>query len=185
LFPRGRRQGPVLHAPRQQLHGQAGRHRKSHGRHRAARAVLAEDQPSALGMGLNAPMDTAHQTLRVLILEDEPADAELIERALQHAGLTFEAKRVDAWAPFEAALEEFRPDILIADYKLPGFTGRDALDHARRQHPEIPVVIVTGALGDEEAVELVKAGARDYVLKDNLWRLPPAVEQAIAVEQGM
>ena len=106
-------------------------------------------------------------------------------RELRKAGLDFTAKRVDRRADFVAALETFMPDVLLADCKLPGFSGAEALAYVRHVHPEIPVVIVTGTLGDEAAIELLKAGAKDYVLKGNLLRLPSAVERAITVEQGI
>ena len=123
--------------------------------------------------------------LNILILEDEATDAELMQRALHKAGTDFTARRVDTRADFVAALQTFMPDVVLADYKLPDFTGADALAYVRHVHPEIPVVMVTGTLGDEGAIELLKAGAKDYVLKSNLVRLPSAVERAIAVEDGI
>jgi PAS domain S-box-containing protein len=132
------------------------------------------------------PAQTASaHALRILILEDKPTDAELMQRAMRDAGLDFTARRVDTRADFIAALETFAPDIVLADYRLPGFNGAEALAHVRHGHPEVPVVVVSGVLGDEAAIELLKAGAKDYVLKGNLLRLPPAVERAIAVEQGI
>lgn len=123
--------------------------------------------------------------LRVLMLEDAPTDAELAERELRKAGFLFTAIRVETRDAFVLALEEFRPDIILSDYKLPDFDGLSALQMVRRSHPEVPVIIVTGALADIEAVELIKAGARDYVLKDRLARLAPAVQQALSMEQGI
>ncbi len=122
--------------------------------------------------------------IRVLILEDSASDAELAEHALKKAGIAFTAERVERRDTFAAALNEFRPDIVLVDYRLPGFTGMAALKLAQQLHPEIPVIIVTGALSDIEAVELIKAGAKDYVLKDRLARLAPAVQGALAMEQG-
>jgi PAS domain S-box-containing protein len=122
--------------------------------------------------------------IRVLILEDTASDAELAEYALKKAGIAFVSKRVERRDTFAAALDEFRPDIVLSDYKLPGFSGMAALKLAQQLHPEIPVIIVTGALSDIEAVELIKAGAKDYVLKDRLARLAPAVQGALAAEQG-
>ena len=119
------------------------------------------------------PVPTAESraALKILILEDVPTDAELMQRALRKAGLDFTARRVDNRAGFIEALETFAPDIVLSDYRLPDFNGAEALAHVRHVHPEIPVVIVTGALGEEGAVELLKAGAADYVLKSNLLRL--------------
>jgi len=123
--------------------------------------------------------------LRILLLEDEPTDAELMEDALREAGLSFIAKRVDTREAFIRALEEFKPDIVLADYKLPSFDGGTALKIVRQQYPTIPVVIVTGAMGDEKAIELLKQGAKNYVLKDRLVRLGPAVQMALAEEQDV
>ena len=122
--------------------------------------------------------------MRVLILEDVASDAELAEHAFRKAGIIFTSKRVERQDEFASALDEFRPDIVLSDYKLPGFTGMAALKLAQQRHPEIPVIMVTGALSDIEAVELIKAGAKDYVLKDRLARLPPAIEGALAMEKG-
>jgi PAS domain S-box-containing protein len=122
--------------------------------------------------------------LRVLMLEDTPTDAELAERELRKAGIAFTSMRVDRRDAFVRALEEFHPDIILSDYKLPDFNGVEALEIVERDHPEVPVVMVTGALSDIEAVELIHTGAKDYVLKDRLARLAPAVQRALSAEQG-
>lgn len=121
--------------------------------------------------------------LRVLILEDTPTDAELMEHELRKAGLAFVSKRVDTQEAFVRAIEDFQPDIVLSDYKLPEFDGMAALKIVQRDHPEVPVIMVTGALPDIEAVELIHAGAKDYVLKDRLARLAPAVQRALSAEQ--
>lgn len=118
-------------------------------------------------------------SLRIFILEDRPSDAELMERTLRSAGFAFVSKRTDTQQGFVEGLESFEPDIVLADQNLPSFSGDEALRIARETHPDIPVVIVTGSLGDEAAVELVKRGAQDYVLKENLARLPLAVRRAV------
>ncbi|MEW6168292.1 MAG: HD domain-containing phosphohydrolase [Pseudomonadota bacterium] len=118
--------------------------------------------------------------IRILLLEDEPADAELVQRALRKAGIAFSAVRADSEAQLTRGMEVFRPDIILADYKLPAFDGGAALRIVRERHPEIPVIMVTGALGDESAAELIRAGACDYVLKDRLARLGTAVRQTLA-----
>jgi PAS domain S-box-containing protein len=123
--------------------------------------------------------------LRILLLEDVPSDAELEESELRDAGLVFTTQRVDTRAAFETALDEFRPDIVIADFRLPNYSGREALEHVRRTHPWVPVIMATGVMGDEAAVELLKLGARDYVLKDRLARLAPAVTRALSEEKGI
>ena len=120
------------------------------------------------------------EELRILVLEDQATDAELLVRELRRAGLSFAWKRVDGRDAFVEALEVFEPDVVLADYRLPSFDGRAALEIVQGRHGDLPVIIVTGTLGDELAVELLKAGAKDYVLKDNLVRLAPAVRRALA-----
>lgn len=124
------------------------------------------------------------RVLKILLLEDIPEEAELVERELRKAGLEFNATRVQTRAAFCAALEELSPDLVLADSKLPAFDGRSALEIVRRRDPHLPVIMVTGALGDEAAVELLIAGASDYVLKDRLARLAPAVQRALADAAG-
>jgi sigma-B regulation protein RsbU (phosphoserine phosphatase) len=117
--------------------------------------------------------------LRILHLEDVSIDAELIERHLRDAGLRFVSERIADKDAFIRALDEFHPDIVLCDYGLPGFDGLSALRLVRARDSDLPVIMVTGILGDEAAVNIVKAGANDYVLKDRLARLPPAVARAI------
>ncbi len=123
--------------------------------------------------------------LRILMLEDTLSDAELEEHELRRAGINFISLRVATRDAFIRGLEEFRPDIILSDYNLPDFNGIAALELVQRDHVEVPVVMVTGALSDIAAVELIHAGAKDYVLKDRLARLAPAVQRALSVEQGV
>jgi PAS domain S-box-containing protein len=123
--------------------------------------------------------------LRILMLEDVSSDAALEESELRGAELMFTLLRVDTRAAFERALDEFKPSIILADYNLPAYSGRDALEYTRRTHPLIPVIMVTGAMGDEVAVELLKQGASDYVLKDRLARLVPAIKRALLEAQDI
>jgi PAS domain S-box-containing protein len=147
---------------------------------------LAPVRPSVLLDPRSTPAQTPiTHPLKILILEDETAVAELITRELRRAGLEFTAKRANRRADLAATLESFMPDVVLADNKLADFTGGDALANVRRLHPEIPVVMVSDALGEEAAAELLKAAARDFVLKSNLLRLPSAIERAISVEQGI
>lgn len=117
--------------------------------------------------------------LRVLLLEDSATDAELNERILRKAGLEFTALRVETEPEFTAALAEFKPDILLADYHLPQFDGLSALAIVSEKYPDIPFIFVTGALGEERAVDSIKLGATDYIIKDRLTRLPLAVQRAL------
>lgn len=121
-------------------------------------------------------MDT--KEYKILILEDVPADAELMERELKKGGLHFVSKRVAIKEDFSTALDTFAPDLILADYKLPQFDGFSALAIAKEKCPDTPFIFVTGAMGDELAVETLKQGAVDYVLKDKLPHLLPAVERA-------
>lgn len=121
--------------------------------------------------------------VRLLILEDVPTDAELALRALHEAGMNVSARRVENRDDFVRALDEFAPQIVLSDYRLPEFDGRAAAELVRRQDPDLPFILVTGALGDEAAVDLIQAGVTDYVLKNNLVRLAPAVRRALAVAQ--
>jgi len=119
------------------------------------------------------------------MLEDSPTDAELVERELRKAGMTFTARRVETQEAFAHALKDFLPDIVLSDYNLPGFGGMAALGMVRHNYPETPVIFVTGALSDKDAANLIRLGAKDYVLKDRLARLAPAVQRALSVEQGV
>lgn len=134
---------------------------------------------------MEAPLSAEFNGLRILLLEDVVDDAEHMQHTLAKAGIDFEARRVDTREAFMRALQEFHPDIVLADNELPSLSGMEALRIERRSSPEIPMVIVTGSLGDESAVEILKSGAKDYVLKDNLARLPHAVQRALAEEQGI
>jgi len=128
--------------------------------------------------------DPAAREARILILEDEAWDAELAQRLLTDAGLRFSAVVVDTRASFVQQLCAFRPDVILADFHLPGFSGEIALEIVQEQCPEIPFIFWSGVLGDEAAVELIKRGAADYVLKDRPARLPSVIRRALAeVEQ--
>jgi len=117
--------------------------------------------------------------LKILMLEDEPADAELAAQALRKAGIDFSFKRVDEKNAFVVALEEFHPDIVLADYRLPAFDGLEALAIAVERVPDVPFVFVSGAMGEEFAIETLHRGAADYVLKNHLGKLAPAVARAL------
>lgn len=120
-----------------------------------------------------------NKTLRILILEDKAADAELMEDELKQAGLNFASNRVATKADFVKQLDEFLPDLILSDYSLPGFSGKSALNIVLSHCPDTPFIFVSGALGEEPAVELLKKGATDYVLKNNLLRLASSVNRAL------
>jgi two-component system, sensor histidine kinase and response regulator len=117
--------------------------------------------------------------LRVLHVEDNQLDAELVAQALRKGGFSVSVVVVQAEAEFERQLRLQRPDVVIADYNLPQWKGMEALEVLRREGLEIPLILVSGALGDITAVDCIKQGATDYVLKDSLARLPEAVRRAL------
>ena len=117
--------------------------------------------------------------LRILILEDNASDAELIRRELRKAGLNFAVRVAPDKGTYIKALDAFDPDLILADYSLPGFDGLTALQLARHRLAGVPVIIVSGAIGEETAIEALKAGATDYVLKQRLSRLGPVVKRAL------
>lgn len=121
-------------------------------------------------------MDTQ---LRILILEDNASDAELVQRELRKSGLDFTAQVTPDKGTYLQALDAFAPDLILADYSLPGFDGLTALSLARQRLGDVPAVIVSGAIGEETAIEALKAGATDYVLKQRLSRLAPVVKRAL------
>lgn len=118
-------------------------------------------------------------SLRILSLEDSDLDAELITRELQRGGIDFVARRVQTGSEFEREIAGFQPEMILSDYLLPGFDGAQALALAKERCPDVPVIIISGAVGEETAVELLKNGATDFVLKDRLGRLVPAVQRAL------
>ncbi len=116
---------------------------------------------------------------RILILEDVKTDAELCEDELREAGMVFTSRCVQDRVSYLKALDEFSPDMILSDYSLPSFDGLSALKLALQKCPEVPFIFVSGALGEETAIELLKQGATDYVLKSRLSRLGPAVSRAL------
>ena len=120
------------------------------------------------------------EALRILILEDRPADAELVQFELQEAGLNFTARTVMTENDFSRELQEFSPDLILSDYDLPQYNGALALAEAKRQCPDVPFILVTGAISEERAIEIHANGAKDYVMKSRIKRLVPAVHRALA-----
>ena len=117
--------------------------------------------------------------LRVLHVEDNELDAELVSEALRKGGFSASVVVVQEEAEFVAQLLSHHPEVVIADYNLPQWTGMEALDVLRSKGLDIPLILVSGALGDVTAVECIKRGATDYVLKDALARLPEAIRRAL------
>jgi diguanylate cyclase (GGDEF)-like protein len=117
--------------------------------------------------------------LRLLMLEDVPAEAELEVRMLRQAGIVCDPRVVETERDLLKQLDEFNPHLVLSDFTLPGFDGLAALGLVRERRPDIPYIFVSGTIGEERAVDALKRGATDYVLKDNLARLPPAVMRAV------
>lgn len=123
-------------------------------------------------------------TLRILNLEDNANDAELNEAMLAARWSHCELVRVDRREDFIAALEQEDIDIILSDYTMPNFDGLEALSLARERRPEVPFLFVSGTIGEDAAIEALKNGATDYVLKHRLMRLIPAVDRALREVKG-
>src|SRR3981189_972956 len=122
--------------------------------------------------------------LRILLLEDDPGDAELIQELLKVDHFVCEVTRVQTRAEFLAALEDVDIDLILADYKLPSFDGLSALQLTLSARPDVPFIFVSGTIGEDAAIEALKIGATDYVLKTRLSRLVPSVRRALREATG-
>lgn len=121
------------------------------------------------------------KVIRILILEDRVSDADLLEYALLDAGFVFTSLWASNKQAFLQGLEEFSPDLIISDYDLPQYNGALALTESKARLPEVPFILVTGALykDPEKVGKILALGASDYVLKDHLDQLAPAVHSAL------
>lgn len=117
--------------------------------------------------------------LRLLLVEDNPDDAFLVQRQLRNADFELDLHRVDSPESFHKALAERTWDVILSDYQMPGFSGFAALEILRKSGLDIPFLLVSGAIGEHIAVEAMRNGARDYLLKDNLARLAPAIQREL------
>ena len=120
---------------------------------------------------------TVPKDLRVLMVEDSADDAELIAREIKKAGLHLISKRVDSAEAMKTTLQKEDWDFVIADYSMPSFSGLDALHILKDSGQDLPFILVSGTIGEEIAINAMKAGAHDYLLKGNLARLVPAIER--------
>jgi CheY-like chemotaxis protein len=123
-------------------------------------------------------------SLQILLLEDDAHDAELVQELLEAANIACEITCVQTRAEFLAALEHDDLDLILADYKLPSFDGTSALKLASSARPDVPFIFVSGTIGEELAIEALKMGATDYVLKTGLSRLAPSVLRAMREAEG-
>ena len=126
----------------------------------------------------------AKSLLRILLLEDNDTDAALVQDLLEADGLRCELVRVQTRAEFISALEDRQLDLILADYSLPSFDGVSALKLTSGSRPDLPFIFVSGTLGEEVAIEALKIGATDYVLKTKLSRLVPSVQRAMREAEG-
>jgi putative two-component system response regulator len=117
--------------------------------------------------------------MRVMCLEDIATDVELQQDTLRNSGVMVDWKTVDNERDFQDSLANFQPHVILVDFNLPAYNGEVALKYVQSNYPHIPVIIVTGTLGELKAVQLIKAGAVDFILKDRLARLPDAVKYAV------
>src|SRR2546428_9198123 len=119
------------------------------------------------------------EQLRILLVEDSPNDAALVLRELTRGGLDFQSRRLQTESDFRRELDEFQPHLVISDFSMPQFSGRKALAIARESHADIPFIFISGPIGENVAVDMMKAGADDYVMKNNLARLLPALKREL------
>lgn len=123
--------------------------------------------------------------LRVLVIEDSESDAALLTRELQRTGYDVQAERVDKHDALLGALQRQTWDVVLCDFSMPGFSGANALNLIRQRGLDVPFIFVSGTMGEDVAVEALKAGAHDYVMKSNLQRLVPAVERVLREVQAL
>ena len=125
------------------------------------------------------------EKLKILMLEDSPADAGLIQYELKKGGINFIAKIVETKTDFENALKDFDPDVVLSDHSLPQFNSLMALRMHKEYNRKGPFILVTGTVSEEFAVQTIMEGADDYILKDKLTRLPSAIAHALKTRQAI
>ena len=125
------------------------------------------------------------RSLRILLLEDNPADAELVTDVLRRTRLDAVTERADTKEGFLRAVRDFAPDVVLSDHSLAQFNAPAALRLLQATRPATPLIVVSGALDERAIVESLRAGAEDFVLKTNLSRLRPAIDAALAVRQPL
>jgi signal transduction histidine kinase len=140
--------------------------------------VFSPETPRS-GSGESPLPNASGKKLKILLLEDNASHAELIEHVMKDGGLEFSIIRVETKDTFQDALESFDPELILSDYALPSFDGYTALTIAKEKKPGVPFIFVTGTMGEEVAIETLKSGATDYVLKTRLARLVPSVRRAL------
>lgn len=124
--------------------------------------------------------DVTDKEIRILFIEDVPAEADRVDRELHKDGMTFQSQRVDTREAFLSELERQPPDVILSDHGLPDFDGLAALAVAREKCPDVPFIFVTGALTPDMEIEKLLPGVTDYVSKIELWRLGIVIRRAVA-----
>src|SRR4029077_1813273 len=119
------------------------------------------------------------EPLRILLAEDSDSDAALLERELRREGLDFRIHRVQTESDFRRALDQLQPHLVISDFSMPQFNGRTALAITRESQAHIPFIFISGTIGENVAVDMMKSGSDDYVMKNNLARLLPALKREL------
>jgi putative two-component system response regulator len=119
------------------------------------------------------------KTIKILHLEDDDMDRELVREMLESEKISFDAQYAKSYKEFHKLLNEKEFDIVLADYSLPSFNGLHALEITKKKHKDLPFIFVSGAIGEELAIKCLKTGATDYILKDQLKKLPQAIERAL------
>jgi Response regulator containing CheY-like receiver, AAA-type ATPase, and DNA-binding domains len=117
--------------------------------------------------------------LKLLLVEDSAMDAELVALTLEENGVPFTCDIVDSLSTYQQRVKEHDYDAVLADYRLPGFTAYEALAVLQSLGRDVPLILVTGSLGEEAAVDCIKAGMTDYVMKDRLFRLPMVLRRSL------
>jgi DNA-binding NtrC family response regulator len=119
------------------------------------------------------------ETIKILIVEDNQSDADLLLRELKKNRLSFVSKIVQTREGFEHELQNFKPHLILSDYSLPSFDGVTAFSITQKKSPDTPFIMISGTIGEERSVELIKNGVTDYVLKDKLFALTPKISRAL------
>lgn len=120
------------------------------------------------------------KVLQILYLEDNPADAGLTQYALRRTGLSFNMHVIDTEREYRKALIDFKPDLILSDHSLPGFSSIEAYKIMKENACDTPFILLTGSVSEQFAVDCLLAGIDDYILKDNLIRLPSSIERVLA-----
>lgn len=125
-----------------------------------------------------------NKKIDILLIEDNQSDVYFVERVLDKAELNYKLRTVDKREEYERELTNKKPDVILSDHSLPSFNSLDALRIARKSYQKIPFILVTGTVSEEFAVECMKAGVNDYILKNSLFRLPEAIKRAFESQKG-